>query len=140
MMSSIFSLDERLANDSIFLFDGSLSQFRLMNESRFPWLIIVPRIPDAVELIDLSDDQQKMLLAEVNQAAKQLRQHFVCDKLNIGALGNIVNQLHIHVVARNQEDAAWPNPVWGFGIRQPYNEQKLSELREELSTTLNATA
>jgi diadenosine tetraphosphate (Ap4A) HIT family hydrolase len=139
-MTSAFSLDDRLANDSIFIFDGELSQFRLMNEARFPWLVLVPRLENTFELVDLGHEQQLQLLREVNLAANVLRQRFNCDKINIGALGNIVRQLHVHIVVRTNQDAAWPNPVWGFGIRQAYAEPELARLCEELSTLLIAGA
>jgi diadenosine tetraphosphate (Ap4A) HIT family hydrolase len=139
-MTATFLLDERLGKDSILLFDGKLSQFRLMDEKRFPWLILVPRVDHAVELIDLTEEQQQQLLIEVNIASHALRKQFTCHKLNIGALGNIVNQLHVHVIARTHEDAAWPNPVWGHGIRQPYAESELATLRSSLTESLQFTA
>jgi diadenosine tetraphosphate (Ap4A) HIT family hydrolase len=110
-----FSLDPRLAADSIFVFDLPLSQLRLMDDARFPWLVLVPRLEAAVEWTDLDRDRQGELLSEMNQAAALLRAAGPCDKLNIGALGNIVRQLHVHVVARRIGDAAWPGPVWGSG-------------------------
>jgi diadenosine tetraphosphate (Ap4A) HIT family hydrolase len=135
-MTAAFLVDERLDKDSVHLFDGKLSQFRLMDEKRFPWLILVPRVDHAVELIDLTTAQQQQLLLEINIASHVLRKQFACHKLNIGALGNIVNQLHVHVIARTHEDAAWPNPVWGHGIRQPYAESELATLRSSLTESL----
>jgi diadenosine tetraphosphate (Ap4A) HIT family hydrolase len=117
-----FNLDPRLAADSILIADFPLSQLRLMDDARFPWLVLVPRLPDAVEWIDLGDDQQAQLLSEINRAAKSLRAIATFDKLNIGALGNIVRQLHVHIVARRVGDAAWPGPVWGSGPATPYDE------------------
>jgi diadenosine tetraphosphate (Ap4A) HIT family hydrolase len=117
-----FHLDARLEADSAFIADGPLSQLRLMDDARFPWLVLVPRVPGATEWIDLDGASQRLLLAEINQAGALLRQHFApIDKLNIGALGNIVRQLHVHVVGRREGDAAWPGPVWGVGgARRPY--------------------
>jgi len=116
-----FTLDPRLEADSMLIADGPLSQLRLMDDARFPWLVLVPRVPDAVEWIDLDGAAQRLLLAEINQAGSLLRQHFApIDKLNIGALGNIVRQLHIHIVGRREGDAAWPGPVWGSGAAQRY--------------------
>ena len=124
MTAPIFALDPRLAADSVFIADGPLSQLRLMDDARFPWLVLVPRVPGATEWIDLDGASQRLLLAEVNQAGALLRQHFApIDKLNIGALGNIVRQLHVHVVGRREGDAAWPGPVWGAGTRRPYGEE-----------------
>ena len=119
--SQPFRLDSRLARDSVFIADGPLSQLRLMDDSRFPWLLLVPRVPGATEWIDLDGTSQRLLLAEINQAGALLRQHFApIDKLNIGALGNLVRQLHVHVLGRREGDAAWPGPAWGAGIRRPY--------------------
>jgi diadenosine tetraphosphate (Ap4A) HIT family hydrolase len=113
-----FELDPRLGSDSRLLADGPLSQLRLMDDLRFPWLVLVPRIEGASELADLDHGQQLQLLAELEQAGRLLRAFAACDKLNIGALGNIVRQLHVHVVARTEGDAAWPGPVWGAGQMQ----------------------
>ena len=113
-----FALDPRLGVDSHLLADGPLSQLRLMDDLRFPWLLLVPRIDGASELLELAPASQQQLLAELNQAGRLLRAWATCDKLNIGALGNIVRQLHLHLVARREGDAAWPGPVWGAGAMQ----------------------
>lgn len=131
-----FELDRRLASDSHFLADGPLSQLRLMDDSRFAWLVLVPRVSVASELIDLDDNAQGLLLAEINQAGRLLIASGPCDKLNIGALGNIVRQMHVHVIARMQDDAAWPGPVWGAGNMERFSaearDHKLRFLREHL--------
>lgn len=114
-----FELDPRLAADSTWLADGPLSQLRLMDDARFPWLVLVPRLPLAAEWFDLPGPEQRQLLAEVSEAGRLLRSVHPCEKVNIGALGNIVRQLHVHVVAREPGDAAWPGPVWGSGAREP---------------------
>ncbi|WP_066094531.1 HIT domain-containing protein [Xanthomonas massiliensis] len=110
-----FALDQRLAADSLFLADGPLSQVRLMDDARWPWIVLVPRVAGASEWIDLDGGQQRLLLAEINQVSQLLRAEPGVDKLNLGALGNIVRQLHVHLVGRHQGDAAWPGPVWGSG-------------------------
>lgn len=115
---SDFQLDPRLAADSAFVADGPLSQVRLMDDTRFPWLVLVPRVPDASEWLELDGAQQRLLLAEINQAGQLVRAHAGVEKLNIGALGNIVRQLHVHLVGRHPQDAAWPGPVWGSGVAQ----------------------
>lgn len=120
-MAEGFSLDPRLAGDSVWVADGPLSQLRLVDDARFPWLVLVPRVPGAIEWVDLDGGQQRLLLAEINQAAGVLRAVAAVEKLNIGALGNIVSQLHVHVVGRRSDDAAWPGPVWGNGRAQPYS-------------------
>jgi diadenosine tetraphosphate (Ap4A) HIT family hydrolase len=122
-----FVLDPRLDSDTVFIAEGPLSQLRLMDDARFPWLVLVPRVPGATEWIDLDGASQRLLLAEINQAGALLRQHFApIDKLNIGALGNIVRQLHVHVVGRREGDAAWPGPVWGAGARRPYGAEAVA--------------
>jgi len=113
-----FVLDARLEADSVFVADGPLSQVRLMDDTRFPWLVLVPRVADASEWIDLDGGQQRLLLAELNQVSLLLRAEPGVQKLNIGALGNIVRQLHVHLVGRHEGDAAWPGPVWGSGAAQ----------------------
>ena len=117
-MSVGFVLDARLEADSVFVADGPLSQVRLMDDTRFPWLVLVPRVADASEWIDLDGGQQRLLLAELNQVSLLLRAEPGVQKLNIGALGNIVRQLHVHLVGRHEGDAAWPGPVWGSGAAQ----------------------
>ena len=132
----MFNLDSRLAADSIFVADLPMSQLRLMDDARFPWLVLVPRLDDAVEWTDLDDRRQAELLSEINRAASLLHTIAPCDKLNIGALGNIVRQLHVHVVARQVGDAAWPGPVWGSGPAQPYDHvfkhSRIESLRQQL--------
>lgn len=134
MSSAGFVLDARLAADSAHIADGPLSQLRLMDDARFPWLILVPRIAAASEWIDLPGGQQRLLLAEINQAANLLRGLQPCDKLNIGALGNIVRQLHVHVVARREGDAAWPGPVWGSGPPRRFDPPELDRRIATLRT------
>ena len=131
-INSEFDLDGRLEADSVFIADGPLSQFRLMNDTRFAWIVLVPRIPDADEWIDLPEQQQQFLLSEINTAARLLREHFPCEKINIGALGNIVRQLHVHVIARTSQDEAWPGPVWGQGKAKAYSGNELEILLEKL--------
>ena len=132
-MNPGFALDPRLARDSQLLAQGPLSQLRLMDDLRFPWLVLVPRLEGASEWLDLETPQQQLLLAELNQAAATLRQWQPCDKLNVGALGNIVRQLHVHLVGRREGDEAWPGPVWGAGSPRRATAElaagRLSELR-----------
>ena len=115
-----FILDPRLAADSAFIADGPLSQVRLMNDARFPWLVLVPRVPEVSEWLELDGAQQRLLLAEINQAGNLIRTEPGMEKLNIGALGNIVRQLHVHLGGRHASDAAWAGPVWGRGAAQRY--------------------
>ncbi|KGK59532.1 diadenosine tetraphosphate hydrolase [Xanthomonas cannabis pv. phaseoli] len=122
-----FQLDPRLAADTVFVADGPLSQVRLMDDTRFPWLVLVPRVADVSEWIDLDGGQQRLLLAEINQLSQLLRVEPGVGKLNIGALGNIVRQLHVHLVGRHPGDAAWPGPVWGSGSAQRFATDALQE-------------
>ena len=121
-----FVLDQRLAADSAWIADGPLSQLRLMDDTRFHWLVLVPRIADASEWFDLDAADQARLWDEVRRAAALLRAGPQCEKLNLGALGNIVRQLHVHVVARHAGDAAWPGPVWGSGSPARHSPQALA--------------
>jgi diadenosine tetraphosphate (Ap4A) HIT family hydrolase len=122
-----FILDPRLAADSVFIADGSLSQVRLMNDARFTWLLLVPRVAGVSEWLQLDGNQQRLLLAEINQVGNLVRAQAGVEKLNIGALGNIVRQLHVHLVGRHEGDAAWPGPVWGSGPAQPLGSEQLAE-------------
>jgi diadenosine tetraphosphate (Ap4A) HIT family hydrolase len=116
-----------LAQDTALVCDWPLSTVRLMNDRRYPWLVLVPRRAGAVEPFDLSTDDQGELWREVGRVGILLKQVTGCRKVNVGALGNIVSQLHIHVVARNEGDAAWPGPVWGKGAAERFDEAALAQ-------------
>jgi diadenosine tetraphosphate (Ap4A) HIT family hydrolase len=113
-MESVWSLHPQLAQDTVPVGDLPLARVLLTNDANYPWLILVPRLPGLVELIDLEENAQVQLLGEISAAARALKNITSCDKLNIAALGNQVAQLHVHVIARRRVDAAWPNPVWGL--------------------------
>jgi diadenosine tetraphosphate (Ap4A) HIT family hydrolase len=119
-MLATFELHPRLAADCIVLGDLPLSRLLLMNDSRFPWCILVPRQAGLRELHDLSPTDGAKLFAELDRVSRALIDCCGAYKLNVGALGNLVPQLHVHVVARQPEDAAWPGPVWGSGPAVPY--------------------
>ena len=123
---SDFALDPRLAADTTWVADSALSQLRLMDDARFPWLVVVPRVCGVVEWLDLDSADQVRLLHEIHGAARILRAAAGVEKINIGALGNIVRQLHVHVVARRTDDAAWPGPVWGSGAAERFSPQALA--------------
>ena len=125
-MNNVFTLDPRLAADTVAVTRLPLCDVRLMNDARFAWLVLVPRRIGMVEISDLSDTEKAMLWHESLLAGAALRATCPCDKLNLGALGNIVRQLHLHVVARHRGDAAWPGPVWGHGVPAPYATDSLS--------------
>lgn len=133
-----FYLHRNLAADTFIIGEMRLSMALLMNDRRFPWLILVPRLNGAVELIDLPSEEQAQLLTEINMAARALRTLFSPDKLNIAALGNVTPQLHVHVIARFRRDAAWPGPVWGVGQAEAYDQQEARDLVDRLSKIINA--
>jgi diadenosine tetraphosphate (Ap4A) HIT family hydrolase len=118
-----FVPDERLARDAFLVGNWPLTRVLLMNDARWPWLILVPRREGLVELIDLEPPDQAQLLDEAGRAARFLKSHAQADKINIGALGNIVRQLHLHVIGRVVGDPAWPGPVWVHGAATPYEDE-----------------
>jgi diadenosine tetraphosphate (Ap4A) HIT family hydrolase len=137
-MSTIgFALDPRLQADTHHVASLPLCEVLLMNDARYAWLVLVPRHTGMVEMLDLPSTAQLQLWQEINQVAAVLRETAPCDKLNMGALGNIVRQLHVHVIARTEGDAAWPGPVWGQGRAEPYTEQdlqaRIARLQERLA-------
>jgi diadenosine tetraphosphate (Ap4A) HIT family hydrolase len=115
-----FALHPRLQADTAFVTDWPLSRVLLMDDARFAWLVLVPRCAGARELFDLEAAERAALMEEIARVAVGLKRLTCCAKINIGMLGNLVGQLHIHVVARNPGDAAWPGPVWGSGAPEPY--------------------
>jgi diadenosine tetraphosphate (Ap4A) HIT family hydrolase len=133
-----FILSPRLAADSIFLADWTLSQVRLMDDSRFPWLMLVPRRAALSEWTELLDGDLALLATEIRRAGEALSRISRPDKLNIGALGNIVRQFHVHIVARFVHDTAWPGPVWGSGERIPYAILKRDRLCADLTDAFAA--
>ena len=130
-------LHPQLADDTHPVASWPLSELRLMDDANHPWLILVPRVVEAVELVDLSPQQQAELLREVGVASRLLQSVFEPHKLNIAALGNLVPQLHVHVIARFEQDPAWPAPVWGRVEARPYTPeillQRITLLREAMT-------
>ena len=112
-MTSLFSLHPQLAADTVPIGDLPLSRVLLSDDANYPWLILVPRRPRLTEIIDLEENEQVQLMGEIARAAQALKRVTECEKLNIAAIGNVVPQLHVHVIARRHSDAAWPKPVWG---------------------------
>lgn len=120
-------LDPRLADDTAPVTDLPLCEVRLMDDANHPWLILVPKVPGATEILDLTPAQRSMLGAEIALASRALKALFRPDKLNVAALGNQVPQLHVHVIARYVNDIAWPRPVWGAADARPYEPDDLVE-------------
>jgi diadenosine tetraphosphate (Ap4A) HIT family hydrolase len=125
-----FQLDSRLAADTIPIGDLALSSIVLLDDSRFPWFVLVPRRPDLSELTDLDEADAAVLMGEIRTATRVMLDLAKPDKVNVGALGNIVGQLHVHVIGRYLSDPAWPGPVWGHGVRKPYQPHAAAALVE----------
>jgi len=114
------TLHPALANDTSPVHTTQYSQILLMDDSRWPWFILVPIQPGINELHDLNDDQRSAFMADVNHVSRVLQNTTGCRSVNVAMLGNVVSQLHCHVVARETDDPAWPKPVWGFENRISY--------------------
>ena len=138
MTESAFTLDSRLAADTVEVGDLALCRVLLMDDARFPWLILVPRRPDLSEITDLSEPDASALWQELRIATGVMQALAKPDKVNVGALGNIVTQLHVHVVGRFRSDPAWPGPVWGFGTRSPYPLHARAQLIERAGALFSA--
>ncbi|MDB6145459.1 MAG: hypothetical protein JWP80_4503 [Pseudomonas sp.] len=128
----MFVLDPRLVQDTVAIGDFPLCRLLLSNDSNYPWFILVPRRPDISEVFELDSADQLQLWQETRSLAQLLKESFSADKLNVAALGNVVNQLHMHVIVRFREDAAWPAPVWGKHPARPYTAEQLSVVLERL--------
>lgn len=124
---SHYALHPQLAADTHPLAALALCELRLMDDANYPWLVLVPRLPAARELIDLEASQRRQLSDEIDLTARLLRDVFRPFKLNVAALGNLVPQLHVHVIARYEDDPAWPAPVWGRVAARPYEPEALVE-------------
>lgn len=131
-------LHPQLADDTHPLAQFALCDVRLMDDANHPWLILVPRVENAVEVIDLDAAQQAQLMQEIDRASRALQAAVKPHKLNVAALGNMVPQLHVHVIARFHDDIAWPRPVWGMATAQPYSPELLVARVEALSAALSA--
>lgn len=127
MQESVFSVDQALTDTSYPVCQLTVCDLRLVDDARWPWLLLIPRVPHAVELIDLVPDLRGQVWIEIDHVSRVLRDLCVPHKLNVAALGNQVRQLHIHVIARFVDDPAWPNPVWGTPNPVPYEANQLAE-------------
>ena len=132
-----FKLDPQLEKDTILISDWHLCQVRLMNDSRYPWVILIPKVDSVSEIHELAEEQQQLLLGESMRLSKALDQLFSPHKLNVAALGNIVRQLHVHHIVRFENDASFPKPVWGIGDAVPYDEASLDETVSGLQIALD---
>lgn len=131
-----FQLHPQLARESVVVGDLLLSRVLLMNNSRFPWLLLVPRRHGLRETIDLPEHEQPILWREISAVQRLMRELFAPDKLNVAAIGNLVPQLHVHVIARFEKDEAWPKPVFGFAPPIPYAPAALDALISRIAAGL----
>lgn len=131
-------LHPQLADDTAPVIELPLCEVRLMDDANHPWLLLVPRVADVTEIIDLDPAQRGQLAAEIDAACRALRSLFKPDKLNVAALGNLVPQLHVHAIARFRDDIAWPRPVWGAANARPYAPEQLIERVNALRAALQA--
>ncbi|QXH88227.1 HIT domain-containing protein [Pseudomonas shahriarae] len=132
----MFALDPRLQNDTLPIGEFPLCRLLLSNDSNYLWLILVPRIAGISEVFQLDAGDQSRLWRETTTLAQLLNDGFGADKMNIGALGNVVNQLHVHVIVRKRYDAAWPAPVWGKHPAVPYSDDQVALIRTRLRELL----
>lgn len=139
-LDSTFVLHRQLANDTFLLASLPLCELLLMNDANYPWIILVPRRAGLAELCDLTATEQQAFLLESNAVSQLLQTHFSASKLNVAALGNVVSQLHIHHIARFENDASWPKPIWGVVATQPYSETLLAETIELIKVGLEDAA
>ena len=116
----MFHIDPRLAEDSVFVHQLALSELRLMDCKHFAWMLLVPRVPDVQEFIDLDETNQQILMREITTVSQIVRTIWHPDKLNTAMIGNVVAQLHIHIVGRYKNDIAWPKSVWGHTPTEKY--------------------
>lgn len=129
---SDFHLDERIVRDSDLLTKIGLCELRLMKDGRWPWLMLVPQRADVSEVFDLTPLDQTMLTFETTLVAEALKKVTGAEKINVAAIGNIVRQLHVHVIARSEGDANWPGPVWGFGTAEPRSAEETKALSAKI--------
>ena len=124
----MFELHPQLAKDCIEVGDFPLSKVLLLNDSHYPWVVLVPRRENIDEIFQLSHEDQRQLLAESSTLSEAMATYFKADKMNVAALGNKVPQLHLHHIVRYKNDVSWPNPVWGAVAAKPYNKTELDDL------------
>lgn len=132
----MFVVDPRLQQDTLPVGDFPLCRLLLMNDANYPWFILVPRREEVSELFQLDALDQQALWQEATMLAETLKDAFGADKMNIATLGNMVSQLHMHVIARRRDDPAWPAPVWGRLPAQPYGDEQVLAIKDRLRLVL----
>jgi len=133
--NGFMTLDKRLEADTIALCKTASAHVRLMNDSRWPWLILIPVQSGIEELHDLTNAQRDLFMTDVNKASRIMQSTTNCQSVNVAMLGNVVSQLHCHIVARNPGDTNWPAPIWGVGVAQPYDKERSQALDLIRATT-----
>lgn len=136
----MFSLHPQLEKDCVDLGSFELCKLLLMNDSNYPWFILVPERDNLREIFELSDDDLQLYIKESNFLAQILKHYFYADKINIAALGNVVPQLHIHHIARYENDPCWPAPVWGVQKAIPYTEEQLNKIMDAINKAMQETS
>ena len=129
-------MDERLANDTIPLAETRVCHVRLSKDSRWPWVLLIPKRSEVCELHECSPDEQQGLIADASRVSAIMKQQLDCTSVNIAMLGNVVSQLHCHVVARFEDDPNWPAPIWGYGRAVPYPDEALPAFALAIITAL----
>ena len=132
MAESNFQLNATLEKDTVLIKELKLCKLLLMNDSNYPWFILVPKRNNITEIFELSQEDQNQLTNETNHLAKKVKETFKAHKINIAALGNMVSQLHIHIIARNPNDPSWPNPIWGQVARVEYSSEEIQKIKKLL--------
>ncbi|NDE91407.1 MAG: HIT domain-containing protein [Alphaproteobacteria bacterium] len=133
----MYQLPEQLKKTTYVIAEFELSTLLLMNDKRFPWVMLVPRRKDVRDLIDLLPGEQAVLLDEINRVAVFVKRYFKAQNLNIAALGNVLPILHVHIIARFNTDAAWPNAVWGMGQAVPYSDDEAQKIIANMQKALS---
>ncbi|WP_134677341.1 HIT family protein [Ectopseudomonas khazarica] len=132
----MFTLDSRLQQDCLLVGDFPLCRLLLMNDASYPWFILVPRREEVSEIFQLDGADQRQLWQETSLLAETLKDTFAADKMNVATLGNVVSQLHMHVIVRRRDDAAWPAPVWGRQPARPYGDAQIRQIIDKLRLVL----
>ena len=131
-----FTIDPKLVGDTVNLGSFPLCEVLMMNDSRFPWIILVPRIPNLREFHEIPPQYREVLFHEIEKTSTAIQKLWAVNKMNVAALGNQVSQLHMHIIGRRTTDEAWPNPVWGIGTPRPYSPVSVSEVTQSLQREL----
>lgn len=133
-----FTLNPLIASTSLFIRQCGLCELRMVNDTRYCWLLLIPQLPDICELSDLTQSQRHEMIDHASQIADIIQDKTKADKMNIATIGNIVPAMHLHIIARHEGDMAWPNPIWGNGAPIPYDADALTARQGEITGWLNS--